>query len=185
LCHVICLFLTARLSNILPASATRFDPSRDLCHRNIQCVDSYIVVIFYWSKTIQCRERRLGIPLVPISGSPLCPVSAFHKMIDLVPTSSTSPAFCHHHRSQLVPLTKSIFLRTFRELLVRANVPAAACYRKHSFRRGGATYAFRLGVPGELIQCMGDWKSDAYKRYLEFSFDTLLMVSCRMRDSTL
>lgn len=42
------------------------------------------------------------------------------------------------------------------------------------FCRGGATYAFRSGVPGELIQVMGDWKSDAYKRYFDFSFDTVV-----------
>ena len=143
------------------------------------------MVIFYWSKTIRCRERQLVIPLVPISGSPLCPASAFHKMIDLVPASSTSPAFCYHLGSQLMPLTKSVFIRTFRKLLVRAHVPAATCYTGHSFRWGGTTYAFRSEVQGELIQAMGDWKSDAYKRYLEFSFDTLLSVSSCMRDCIL
>ena len=66
---------------------------------------------------------------------------------------------------------------------MRVDVPSAGCYTGHSFRRGGATYAFRSGVPGELIQVMGDWKSDAYKRYFDFSFDTMLSVSSRMRDS--
>ena len=176
-------FLIARLSNILPVSTARFDLSRDLCRRNVQFIDSYIAVIFDWSKTIQCRERRLVIPLVPISGSPLCPVSAFHKMLQLIPARGTSPAFCYHHNSRLIPLTKAAFILKFRELLVHAHVPSAVRYTGHSFRRGGATYAFRLGVPGELIQVMSDWKSDAYKRYFDFSFDTMLSVSCHMRDS--
>lgn len=55
-----------------------------------------------------------------------------------------------------------------------AHVSSAVRYTGHSFRRGGATYAFRSGVPGELIQVMGDWKSDAYKRYFDFSFDTVV-----------
>lgn len=176
-------FLLARLSNILPASAVRFDQSRDLCRRNVQFIDSYLIVIFDWSKTIHCRERRLVIPLVPIPGSPLCPVSAFRKMLQLIPARVTSPAFCYHQNSRLIPLTKAVFIRLFRDLLVRADVPSAGCYTGHSFRRGGATYAFRSGVPGELIQVMGDWKSDAYKRYFDFSFDTMLSVSSRMRDS--
>ena len=156
-----------------------------LCRCNVQFIDPYLAVIFSWSKTIQCRERRLVIPLVPISGSPLCPVSAFHHMSQLFPASVTSPAFCCFRGSKLVPLTKSVFVRKFRELLTRAYITAAQLYTGHSFRRGGASYAFRSGVPGELIQVMGDWKSNAYKRYFEFSFETMLSVSLRMRDAIL
>ena len=42
-------------------------------------------------------------------------------------------------------------------------------FSSHSFRRCGATHAFRSKVPANLIQLHGDWKSDAYKniyRYL-------------------
>ena len=41
-------------------------------------------------------------------------------------------------------------------------------YSSHSFRRGGATWAFKCGVSAELIQLQGDWKSDAYKLYLKY-----------------
>ena len=56
-------------------------------------------------------------------------------------------------------------------------------FRGHSFRRGGATWAFRTGVPGELIQIYGDWASDAYKCYLEFSEDANLIVAREMVSS--
>ena len=36
---------------------------------------------------------------------------------------------------------------------------------EHSFRRGGATFAFHAGLPSENIQDM--WKSDAYLKYIE------------------
>eukprot|EP00892_Ulva_mutabilis_P002404 jgi/Ulvmu1/12164/UM085_0028.1 len=36
----------------------------------------------------------------------------------------------------------------------------------HSFRRGGASYAFRAGVPDVLIQRQGDWQSMAYREFL-------------------
>ena len=52
-------FLLAHLSNILPSLAARFDQSKDICHRNIQFSDPYLIVTFDWSKTIQCEERRL------------------------------------------------------------------------------------------------------------------------------
>ena len=44
-------------------------------------------------------------------------------------------------------------------------------YSSHSFRRGGATWAFGCEVSPELIQIHGDWKSEAYKRYLDFDFE--------------
>jgi hypothetical protein len=45
------------------------------------------MLIFYicWSKTIQCGERTLYIPLVEIPNSSLCPVKAYINMITLIP----------------------------------------------------------------------------------------------------
>ena len=31
---------------------------------------------------------------------------------------------------------------------------------------------FQAGLPGEVIQIMGDWKSDAYKLYLDIDIDS-------------
>ena len=47
-------------------------------------------------------------------------------------------------------------------------------YTGHSFRRGGASWAFQAGLPGELIQVCGDWVSDAYNVYLEFTMQKKL-----------
>jgi hypothetical protein len=40
-------------------------------------------------------------------------------------------------------------------------------YSGHSFRRGGATFAFRLEMDPFLVKRMGDWVSDAYMGYIE------------------
>ena len=37
------------------------------------------------------------------------------------------------------------------------------------------------GVPGELIQIYGDWASDAYKAYLEFSVESKLAFAQQLR----
>ena len=42
--------------------------------------------------------------------------------------------------------------------------------------------AFRLGIPGEIIQLYGDWASDAYKSYLEMSMPAKLQLAYRMRN---
>ena len=47
----------------------------------------------------------------------------------------------------------------------------AQAFSSHSFRRGGATWAFKAQVSGELIQLTGDWAADANKCYIEYEFD--------------
>ena len=39
-------------------------------------------------------------------------------------------------------------------------------YAGHSFRRGGASFAYQSGVPIELIKALGDWRSDTILIYL-------------------
>jgi hypothetical protein len=39
------------------------------------------------------------------------------------------------------------------------------------YKKGGATWAFSAEVPTELIQLYGDWKRNAYKKYLKFNLE--------------
>lgn len=52
--------------------------------------------------------------------------------------------------------------------VVRKSVPAdqSASYACHSFRRGGATYMFSIGMSTEMIRLMGDWKSECFRKYI-------------------
>jgi integrase len=58
-------------------------------------------------------------------------------------------------------------------------------YSSHSFRRGGATWAFSSNIPSELIQLYSDWSSDAYKTYLKFSLKDKISVAIKMKDHIL
>lgn len=58
-------------------------------------------------------------------------------------------------------------------------------YTSHSFRRGGVSFAFKSDVPSELVQLHGDWRSDAYKKYLAFSIEDKLLVAHKMRQRIL
>ena len=62
-------------------------------------------------------------------------------------------------------------------MAVSAGVEDASLLTGHSFRRGGATWAFQAGLPGELIQISGDWASDAYKQYLEFTITNKITLA--------
>ena len=52
-----------------------------------------------------------------------------------------------------------------------------AKYADHPFRRGGASYAFQVGVPLELIKITGDWKSNAVSLYLTVPLNIRLHTS--------
>lgn len=171
-------FLMARISNIVPLSTRSFDCRKHLCRGDIVSAPHGLTVAFKWSKTNQTGIRHLLLPLVAMPNLPLCPVKMFHRMCALTPASPMSPAFVlSSPDSSLSPVIKRQFVQVFRERLFSAAIPHAHTYRGHSFRRGGANWAFQCEVPGELIQVFGDWSSDAYKSYLEFSLPAKLPVA--------
>ena len=63
-------------------------PSRHLTRRDFAMNQHGLIVTFKCTKTIQFRGRKSHIPLLRLPGSPLCPASAYHRMIRLVPASS-------------------------------------------------------------------------------------------------
>ena len=49
-------------------------------------------------------------------------------------------------------------------------------FRRTHFE-GGATLAFKAGAPADLIKAQGDWKSEAYRKYIEVSLNDKLKVA--------
>ena len=173
----------ARLANIVPQSAKSFDPRRHLTRGDVAVTSHGLLVTFKCTKTIQFGEHLLHIPLLSIPDSRLCPVSAFLRMIRLVPACRSCPVFLICGPKGLVPLTKRTFVSAFRSYLVAAGISDAQSFRGHSFRQGASSWAFRCGVPGEIIQLYGDWSSDAYKLYLEFSLESRLTLANQLRQA--
>ena len=180
--YLLAFYLFARKSNLVPVSHVAFNPRLHLQRRDILVCQAGLIVTLKWSKTIQCAERRLTIPVSAFPGSPLCPVWAFQRMCTMVPAPPEAPAFVIYSQGKLVPVIHSQFTQQLRAFLHKTGHNPAA-YSGHSFRRGGATWAFQLGVPGELIQLHGDWKSDAYKQYIKTSFGTKLSVTSTFASS--
>ena len=175
---VFAFFLFARLSNLV--SDARGPDDSYLCLRRGDVEPSHfgLCVKFTWSKTNQFGKRVLALPLVRIPGSPLCPVRLFYLMCELVPAPGSSPLFLYPSRSGVFkPVVKRQFISVMRARLRAAKVPQCHLFRGHSFRRGGTSWAFSSGLPGELIQVFGDWRSDAYKSYLDISMALKLRVS--------
>ena len=166
-CCLLLFYTMARLGSILPASAAT------ACHSFLSrdrlnfCREGLLVTLLH-TKTIQFGRRRLHIPLLTID-SVLCPVKAYTNALSCFAPLSHPAAFAYVKDGKLRHLTSGVFISTFRSVMRHAGVAEVSLFTGHSFRRGGASWAFRSGVPGELIQICGDWASDSYKRYLEFS----------------
>ena len=58
---------------------------------------------------------------------------------------------------------------SFLARVIKAVGLESTSYSPHSFRRGGATFAFEAKVQSELIKAQDDWRSDCYLIYLEMT----------------
>ncbi len=175
-------FTFARKSNLVPPTHDAFDPLKHLTRGNIAVSKSGLLVTFVWTKTIQAGGRSLQSPVTSIPGSILCPVAAYQHMITRIPAPSQAPAFLVPGPKGLTSITHNSMVTQLRGLIRELGLPPLS-FRGHSFRRGGASWAFSSGVQGELVKLLGDWRSDAYLKYLDSSLEDKLSVSQAMAQS--
>ena len=168
-------YLFARKSNLVPTTKKDLNSKKFLLRKNISNEEDFLLVTMNWSKTIQYGERLLQTPLAPI------PVAAYTAMCSKVKAKLDAPLFSLPNGKYV---TYSNFQSKLRGLISKLSLNPNL-YSSHSFRRSGATWAFQSGVSSELIQLQGDWKSDAYRRYLTFSLDDKLMVARKMKQHIL
>ena len=166
-------YLFARKSNLVPTSKQDLKEKNFLCHKDVQGDSSILIVSMRWSKTIQFGERVLKTPLIAIPGSILCPVAAYYQMCSVIKSKKEDPLFKLHENDFIFYKQYQAKLKSvIHKIGLDSNL-----YSSHSFRRGGCSYAFKSGVPADLIQLHGDWKSDAYRKYLSLSFEDKFIVA--------
>ena len=78
-------------------------------------------------------------------------------------------------------LTQQSFVSRLKGLLVKVGLNSSD-FSAHSFRRGGASYAFSLGLSPLQIKLCGDWGSDCYERYVFISTGATFAVACALAD---
>ena len=178
---VVGFFLFARIGNLLPKSKFSYNPNTQLSRSDVRVAEDCVVVTLKYTKTIQNGERYLQVPLSHSPGSPLCPKSSLLRMVQLSPGSPTDHLFSYNTRLGKSVITQSEFTQFLRSILSKCGYESNL-FSGHSLRRGGATWAFSKGVKTEMVKHHGDWKSDAYLVYIEFSMSqkletTQLMLS--------
>ena len=173
----VCLFafyLLFRKSNLLPDKQFSFNPDMQLKWEDLVFTGKNIVVGIRWAKNHQIGRDLMTYPLPILHNSPLCPLQALRNLRRFYKHQP------HHHlfrRSSAASFTYSQFQRKLRVVLAAGGVPEPHQYSSHSFRRGGATFAFLAGVPPQVIKTLGGWKSEVYQQYLYLPLEVRIAAS--------
>lgn len=127
------------------------------------------------------RDRKGMFTTLAFRGDDLCPHKAFCTYASTVPESLRIQGMKFALVSKKKEwegkgLASSSFVGRIKHWVQTIGLDPSN-YSGHSLRRGGATAMSRAGVPHELIQVQGRWKSDAYKLYLQLGAATLARVS--------
>ncbi len=159
--YLLAFFGLLRKASIVPPTEAHFDPSLHLTRGDFSFYSWGMLVRVKRSKTRQFGDKPIFIPYIRTNGR-LCPVSAVERHFSMQKRSPTDPALWCAAK----PITHFSFVARLRSALDSAGRDPTA-FSGHSFRRGGATFAARLGQPGDSIKILGDWSSDAYRRYID------------------
>ena len=136
-----------------------WDPDTNLARDDVVFKKGGVVVVtIKASKTDPFRDGA-RVSLVK-THCPFCPVSAMHK-------------FCSLRGDFPGPLfllsDGSYFTKSDMAQLLLGCFKLDKGFSSHSFRIGGATAAAKAGVPAHIIQLLGRWRSDAFKKYVRIS----------------
>ena len=166
------LRLLYRKSSVAPKSWTAFNSARDFSREKAVITGNVILVYQNHSKTDQFMANTRVIPLLASSIRALDPVFHYSELVkkNLVP--GNYPAFTFIESGKLRCVTYSSFT-SYLKLLLRQIGLDPDRWTGHSFRRGGASLLYRLGLDPVTIQACGDWKTDTFLKYLEVNFDRL------------
>ena len=149
-----------RISEYTVPASDLFDPSQHLSPNDIT------INWFRQSASIYLRQSksdpfRQGVTIrIAATGNDLCPLRAL-LMFLVRRGNRPGPLFLFHDNRYL--------LRAHIATLLQQHNSPPLHFNTHSLRQGGATALAAAGTPQYVIQILGRWRSDAFKRYLEFS----------------
>ena len=154
-------------------SSAPFDPARHLAPTDVEFLPGEpspgLRLRIKFSKTDPVGVGHFLY--IGVTGTNLCPVLALRSYL-AHRGSLAGPLFVWADRS---PLTADQVNHYLRVILSRAGVSGP--FSSHSFRIGAASSAAAVGLPDHLIQTLGRWTSQAYRRYIRTAPDTFLSVA--------
>ena len=164
---LVAFFAMFRKKSLVPESVKKFDKKLGLSRDKIALHPASGMALIYanFAKNLQFCERDIVIPLLKIPDSVLCPVTALQLLFSNNQIPPHSPAFSYLENGTIKCITYTLFTTRLKRLLAQCGLPPDL-YSGHSFRRGGATFLFKLGADPITIKFCGDWLSDSYLNYV-------------------
>lgn len=135
-----------------------------------------------WIGDSKTDKNRVGMWVVVAERQDvLCPVRATTRLLESLPANLQIPnthlALATVRRTWTSkPLAGKSFANRIK-FWIQAIGLDPKDYSGHSLRRGGATTMARAGIPADVIQIQGRWRSDAYKLYLQMGIASMLKAS--------
>lgn len=163
---LLAFFGLLRCSSLAPPTAAAFNRRTCLCRGDVVFEEPGLRVFIRSSKTRVDPSHFHILPIAGLGSHQLCPRSATAAMVQAKPAGQNTPLLQAKDGS---PITAGWLRAQLRELLQQAGYSAER-FTFHSLRRGGATFAHRLGLGLQAIKQQGDWRSDAVKRYVDAHF---------------
>ena len=157
-----------RVGNVIPDTRTSFSRIRHLTWRKLVMCNDGVILTLPVTKTIQCFERELRIP---IASSPnrtqFCVLNGLYEMRQLpgYPTGLDEPVFNLFSGNAWVPLSRRDLLTMLASQLNYFGLDSKLI-TPSGFRKGGMSHMLLCTGNLELLRLQGDWKSDSYKRYI-------------------
>jgi hypothetical protein len=173
---LIAFFGFLRKSSVLPDSS-KFDPKKTILRGDVLKLglDSFILLLRH-SKVVQFGQKVLKLPYVSCELPCLCPVRALLSHFGASPLGVSHPLFNYLAGGRECAMTQSMFVARLKVILSRLGVKAND-FSAHSFRRGGASYAFSLGLSPLQIKLRCDWASDSFEKYVFISSGAVTRVA--------
>ena len=158
-----------RISEYTSHKKSAHDPSTTLLFTDIAISNHSAAVHIKTSKTDPFRH---GVTVrLQENNTDICPVHALRAYIAIHPTQ-TGPLFRFRNNSFLT--------RSDINKILKSTSNDAANISSHSLRIGAASTAAAMGYPKYLIQSMGRWSSDCFRRYIRISDNTIRNASRAM-----
>ena len=170
-------FTFFRTANLVPRSLDTFSSHTALSRGSITFTSSGALLTITHTKTRQSGDTALVIPVLCIPESPLCPTFALQSLLRTVRTPASYSLFTFTTTANQLDCITAKSLNDGIKCLASLASLDPQDFSGHSLRRGGATFAFKCGIPAELIKLQGDWRSDAYMLYLCLPLADRLVLS--------
>lgn len=170
------VYCLLRIGEICKTSTNRVD--KFIRNKDIAFKPGYVEFTLWNTKT---DFERKGVKKCIIkTKARFCPFDLVHKLkvVKLTKTGPNEPFFTLANGKAV---SKFLLVKFLRQKMA-TTFPAidSSEWSGISLRKGGATSALRAGISGEIIQKMGNWRSEVYKCYIDYSLNDFSLAQQRM-----